>query len=196
MRKIILTVLTSVFITAVGFSQDTITVKSGEDIQAKVLEVTKTEIKYKKYDNQNGPTFTMDKSEVSMIRYENGTKDLFREEKKTEEITAQSGKDLYMQGRADASRYYRKYKGAGTGTLITGLVSPLAGLVPAIICSTSEPKDKNLNYPDAALMQKSDYYNGYTTRAKRIKQGKVWKNWGIAFGVNVVAAIILVASGQ
>ena len=32
--------------------------------------------------------------------------------------------------------------------------------------------------------------------AKKIKQGRVWKNWGIAFGVNLIAALILTAGQQ
>ncbi len=61
------------------FSQDIITKKSGEDISAKITEVTQTEIKYKKFDNIEGPIFSVLKSEVIMIRYENGTKDIFND---------------------------------------------------------------------------------------------------------------------
>jgi hypothetical protein len=43
MKKLIFTVLTSVFTISICFSQDIITKKTGEDIQAKVLEVTTTE---------------------------------------------------------------------------------------------------------------------------------------------------------
>lgn len=197
MKKIFVTVLTSIFACTFGYSQDIITKKTSEDIQAKVLEVSTNEIKYKKFDNLEGPVFTMLKSEVLMVRYENGTKDIFTEDKNKETTSAPvtSSGDLFTEGQFDASRYYEGYKGAGTGTLITSLVSPVVGLIPAIACSSTAPKDSNLDYPSADLMKKSDYYNGYTRKAKKIKQGKVWKNWGIAFGVNLVAAIIL-TSGQ
>jgi len=69
------------------FSQDVITKKSGEDINAKVLEVTSTEIKYKKFDNQTGPTISILKSDVFMIKYENGTKDVFKDETPSNNIT-------------------------------------------------------------------------------------------------------------
>ena len=39
-----------IFYTSVYFAQDVITKKSGEDIKAKVLEVTTTEIKFNKFD--------------------------------------------------------------------------------------------------------------------------------------------------
>ena len=61
----------------VSQAQDLITTKKGEDIQAKVLEVSSTEIKYKKFSNLDGPTFVINKNEVLMVRYENGEKDIF-----------------------------------------------------------------------------------------------------------------------
>ena len=88
MKKLILTVLTAIFTVSISFSQDLLTKKSGEDIQAKVLEVTTTEIKYKKFDNQSDPTYTILKSDVLIVRYKNGTKDIFTEEKKNETVSA------------------------------------------------------------------------------------------------------------
>jgi hypothetical protein len=196
MKKISLVALTTILSITLCLSQDLITKKSGEDIQSKILEVGTTEIKYKKFDNQNGPIFTILKSELLMVRYENGTKDLFNEDKKPEKIASSSSKnnDLFIKGQTDASRYYKGYKGAGTGTLITGLVSPLLGLIPAITCSSTQPKEINLNFPSADLMKESEYYKGYTKKAMKIKRGKVWKNLGIAFGVNLVAVLIVTAA--
>lgn len=63
-------------------AQDTITLKNGEEIEAKVLEITPDIIKYKKFNNLDGPTISILKSEVFMIKYENGTKDVFGVEDK------------------------------------------------------------------------------------------------------------------
>ena len=57
-------------------AQDLIITKKGDEISAKVLEVTPTEIKYKRTDNPDGPVYTADKSTVFMIKYENGTKEI------------------------------------------------------------------------------------------------------------------------
>ena len=81
MKTTILTTLTTILSLTFCFSQDVITTKTGEDIQSKVLEVGQAEVKYKKFDNLNGPIFTILKSEVLMVRYENGTIDNFNEEK-------------------------------------------------------------------------------------------------------------------
>ncbi len=106
-----------------------------------------------------------------------------------------SNENLYVRGQIDAERNYIKYKPAGTGTLISSLVSPLIGLVPAIICSANAPQTQNLGYPDENLIKQQEYYLGYTQKAKKVKQRKVWTNWGIGFGANLVA-VLIIASGN
>ena len=66
-----------IFIVVFANAQDVIVKKNGEEINSKILEVGINDIKYKKFDNQEGPTYTESKSEVFMIKYENGSKDMF-----------------------------------------------------------------------------------------------------------------------
>jgi hypothetical protein len=196
MKKIILTALSTIFALTLCFSQDVITTRSGESIQAKVMEVGQTQIKYKKSDNPEGPVYWILKSVVLMVKYENGTVDVFKVEKKTADSSSVVSltENLFLKGQVDADRFYKKYKGAGTGTLITSLISPLVGLIPAIACSSTKPREFNLDYPNSTLMKNPDYYLGYTQKAKKIKQGKVWLNWGIALGVNFVAELLLLSA--
>ena len=70
------------FILGFGISasaQDLITKKDGTDIQAKILEVSSNEIKYKKFSNLEGPTYSMPISDILIVRYENGENDIFNE---------------------------------------------------------------------------------------------------------------------
>ena len=60
-----------------GMSQDVIAKKDQSTIMSKVLEITNTEIKYKKWNNQDGPTYSIDRSEVVSINYENGEVEKF-----------------------------------------------------------------------------------------------------------------------
>jgi hypothetical protein len=57
-------------------AQDVLVKKSGEEIKVKVIEVGIHEIKYKMFDNPDGPVFVMKKDELLKIRYENGTETL------------------------------------------------------------------------------------------------------------------------
>lgn len=56
---------------------DNVIMKDGQEISAKVLEITDDIVKIKKCENLNGPTYKIDKSSILMIRYANGTKDIF-----------------------------------------------------------------------------------------------------------------------
>ena len=59
------------------FAQDIITLKNGEDIQSLVQEIGDVDVKYKKYENPDGPNYTLKKAEIFMIRYANGSRDVF-----------------------------------------------------------------------------------------------------------------------
>ena len=72
MKKLLTTLIILLLFTNYLFSQDKIYKRDGEHIDAKVTEVTNDEIKYKKFTYLDGPTFTISKSEVVMIIYENG----------------------------------------------------------------------------------------------------------------------------
>jgi hypothetical protein len=63
-----------------AYGQDIIVKKSGDEIKSKVEQVLDTEIKYRKAENPAGPVYSILKSDVFMIKYENGTKDVFGDE--------------------------------------------------------------------------------------------------------------------
>ena len=64
-------------------AQDIITKKDGTDIQAKVTEVGQSQVMYKKYSNLNGPVYTINISDIIMITYENGEREMYNIDKKT-----------------------------------------------------------------------------------------------------------------
>jgi hypothetical protein len=70
----------------IASAQDIITLKNGEEISAKVTEIEMNLIKYKKFDNQPGSYYTVSKADVFMIKYENGTKDVFDYQPITTEV--------------------------------------------------------------------------------------------------------------
>jgi hypothetical protein len=70
----------------VSSAQDTITKISGEIVVARVLEIGSTEIKYKKFDLQDGPDFIDLKSNIKSIRYANGQLEQFQTMKPVTEI--------------------------------------------------------------------------------------------------------------
>lgn len=187
--------LFQILIVKSSFSQDIITNKNGEDIKAKVIEVNQTEIKYKKHGSQSGPTYTLDKREILMVRYEDGTKDIFNEQtEKSKTSNSKKIENMFDKGIEDANLYYKgKNSGAGWTAFTTVFTSPLIGVIPAIACSSTEPSDENLNYMDRELMRDPDYHRAYTQQAHKIKRKKVWSSFGI--GTIGWIFVILIANG-
>ncbi len=81
MKKFIISLSFVAFINTIS-AQDLIIKKDGSEIETKVIEVGIDIIKYKKFDNQDGPVYSLEKEDVFMIRYGNGSKDVFNNEHK------------------------------------------------------------------------------------------------------------------
>jgi hypothetical protein len=69
--------LTALFAAQNANGQDIILKNDGSEIKAKVLEITDTQIKYKDFDFQDGPTRNILKTQVFRIAYENGKTEIF-----------------------------------------------------------------------------------------------------------------------
>jgi uncharacterized membrane protein len=107
---------------------DTIVLKSGEEISAKVLKIGENEIEYKKCDNQTGPTYTVKPDKVFMVKYANGTK----------EVIKQSKDDVKQEGKksADKKKGWIMFGGFLLFTLITIVVAMGGGLAALIAILT------------------------------------------------------------
>ncbi|MCX6210807.1 MAG: hypothetical protein NTZ59_15215 [Bacteroidetes bacterium] len=188
---ILITVLNTVNL----FSQDIITKLNGEEIKAKVLEVNQTTIKYKKFEFITGPDYTISKSEVFMIKYENGTKDIFKIDQQPTDINSTTPNtttfDMRTRGMNDARVYYKgKNSGATTIGIGTVIISPLLGLVPAILTASSTPDYKNLNFNNSELIKNKEYYAGYIDEAHSIKKRKIWTSYGIGAAASIVLVLL------
>jgi hypothetical protein len=75
-------IITILFVAAIAFSvkaQDTIHMRSGETIIAKVSDVGTSEITYKKWGHMTGPNYSILKSDVAVIKYQDGATDEFKQ---------------------------------------------------------------------------------------------------------------------
>ncbi|MDO9187311.1 MAG: hypothetical protein Q7W13_14945 [Bacteroidia bacterium] len=76
-------------------AQDTIVKRNGDNILSKIIEISENEIKYKKFDFQDGPNFIENKSEIQLIKYSNGTRDEFKIQPNTIAKTNEGKTDYY-----------------------------------------------------------------------------------------------------
>jgi hypothetical protein len=186
-------------------AQDTLSMRTGVNILVKVIEIGTTEVKYKKQDNINGPVFSILKSDLLLIKYENGTKDDYSNIKKIVETNLMILDDS-VQGKLDAQRFYN---GSKTAIIIAGILpsfglplirmsSALVIIIPSLafsIATTSKiPKDENLNYPNSSLMRNEKYANSYRHEAKKIKNRKIWTSF--AGSITGIGLLFLLGSAM
>lgn len=97
--RIILAAIFVLFSIAVN-AQDFMHFSNGEVLRVKVTEVGTSEIRYKKFDNLNGPDYVVNKSEVQMIKYQNGQIDVLSgrsEEGRVNVVPAENPKVIYEE---------------------------------------------------------------------------------------------------
>ena len=105
---------------------DKITMRNGDDIMAKILEIGTQVIKYKRCNNLNGPTIVVAIKNVFMIKYVNGTREVF---KKPEVVIVEN--KITDQKKVQQGNFGRiGYNGFAIASLATALLSFTIFLAP------------------------------------------------------------------
>lgn len=212
-RIIQISFLIQVILLPIGsMAQDSLFLRDKTIEVAKILEINSIEISYRRFDYLDGPIFKMEKDRLEKIRYGNGVveylsrmvdrngspspnKNVANPEDPTREMCYRNVpiKNLtFWDGAADAERFYKGYKGAGTGSYFAGLLL-YYGLPVPIVTSLSAPKNARYFVPDQKLYELNpEYAAGYNHKARRMKQGKAWSNFGYGAGTTVGVSVILV----
>ncbi len=151
-------------------AQDVIVKKDGTTIQSKVMEINGVEIKYKKWSNQEGPMYSIIRSEVNSINFQNGEVELFgNETQSTRSIFGRmerDGRDLVLDGRElteeevrelVGEQNYQTYLGArkqiGVGRAFTPVFWVSLGATIGLIASAYVFEERHYYYG-------SNYYYG------------------------------------
>jgi hypothetical protein len=126
-----------------AWSQDEITFRNGETLKAKIVEIGTEDITYKKAENTSGPSYTVKKDKVFMIKYENGTKDVFEAPQQTNAATVSAVKS---EGPPAFIYFYRPGK--------------IYGSSPEIIVGTFVPDEVIVNLRNDHWYKSEYYYTG------------------------------------
>lgn len=79
-----LSVLITFFLFAnLAFSQDVLYTTAGSKLKGRVTEINTKDIKYKDFNNLEGPTYVIAKTDVVLIHYSNGTTEVINENPRT-----------------------------------------------------------------------------------------------------------------
>lgn len=70
MKTILILIIAVLAFAKSSYSQDIITLNSGEKLRVKVIQVCKKSVKYAKLDDMNGSTYDIDVSKILFIIFE------------------------------------------------------------------------------------------------------------------------------
>ncbi len=160
-------------------AQDLVVTTMGDTIRGKVIKIEPGRISLLKAELPNGPEYSYQKSSIRTIYYGDGRVEDYASIPFNRNVKADESTEAFAQGRGDAQLYYKRYRTAGTLTLVTTVYNPLAGLIVAISTAKSKPKTRNFDLPDGAQWSDYNYRTGYSKEAAEMKRKKVWKNFGL-----------------
>ena len=146
---------------------DIILLRNGEEISAKILEIKVSEISYKKCNHLDGPTRSILKTDVFMITYSNGDKELFKEESN------------YKNTEKENDRTNAKTHAGGIVGFALSVLGIIGGFIWWPICFA-------LGIPAVIL--------GIISTVEKRKSPEKWKNtaWGI---LSLIFGILLISLG-
>ena len=129
-----------------------------------------------------------------MVRYENGKKDVFAENKEGNDqededtTTAMSKILIFNKGIEDAKKHYKgDNQQFGRTFLMTIVTTPIGGVITAAHRSNLEPFLKEQSFPDKKLVLNEEYLKGYKKEARRQNRSKAWGGFFLGLALYVEA---------
>lgn len=112
-------------------SCDVLVFRDGTEILSKITEISEQQVRYKRCDNLEGPTYVSDKSDLFMIKYGNGTREVMKAPApKTTIINPAPSSDKNFDKTA---RYKYDEPSSANFALISGITAILSLIVGAIL---------------------------------------------------------------
>jgi len=137
---------------------DVLILKSGDEMEVKILEIGTDIIKYKKCGKDDGPIFTIEKRDALMVKYSDGTKTVFNSGSKNSDpiMDMASGKNGKSQlialllclffGPLGLHRFYLGYYEIGIIQILTFGGCGIWYLIDLILILTGDLKPRNGDY--------------------------------------------------
>lgn len=182
---------------AFAFGQDLIVKKDGDVIQAKVLKVGTAEVEYKKWNNQDGPLYSIEVSNILSINYENGEKEKFANVSSTTSQTASAQSasavptEIAVKPAADNAKLLELYNNQ---TVVPKKPKPkdkLAELIIPIwgISGSSVLSDENVTVSFKIMYDSGSYKNreirGYVVQIQNKTDRNIYIDLANSFKVDV-----------
>ena len=108
MKKLFFTLMLVLSAAAAAMAQDIITMKDGRRIEAKVLEISSQNVRYRMFDEPDGVVYAVPRSGISSIKYESGRVEDMSSSSQESLFTASSSSDKELE--ISPGMRYRDYR--------------------------------------------------------------------------------------
>jgi hypothetical protein len=131
---------------------DIITFKDGSEKEVKVIEVGSSEIKYKRCNDPDSPIYSVSKNKIFSLKYPNGEKDLFNDNKVQSETSSEGKSQLsafllcITLGCLGIHRFYLGHHVMGAIYLLTLGLCGVGWLIDIFLILTGDLKPKDGDY--------------------------------------------------
>lgn len=154
------------------FSQDFIILKTGEEIKSKVLEYDEFYVRYRLFDDLSGNILSERKSNVLLIKYNDGATIVFDNKEDNvstndSSIVQISSKQKAQIAQSDAQKHY-----APIGPVVFSGCASFCVPGIGILTALTPPKIENYNMPKEYSYDE-EYIYYYGKEAEKIKKNKV-----------------------
>ena len=177
---------------------DVIVRTNGDELAGQVISITPELVRYLPATPASPDTISLAATDVFMVRYANGTKELMRagtDAVVESPLVGLNAEQRYLRGRQDSRQYYRPAKGVFWGTFAaTVATTGYGGIVTGGVISLVPPPRQNLLAPQPQLLDDPDYYRGYRKQAQNRKVGKAAAGFGVGVAAEAVLLAIFVAT--
>lgn len=179
---------------------DVILRTDGSEVPGRVLTISPLELRY--LPPAGADTLSMAATEVFLVRYANGTREVLHPPTSSENPAASdllpglSDAQRRTKGRQDAAQGYTSnaaFLGSLGATLYGG---PLLGVVAPAIIAPHTIAPANLKAPYPGLLADPAYGYAYREEAQHRKRSRAWGGYGVGVGVWVVLIGSIVAGLQ
>ena len=203
MRSPLLVLLALLSALAAHAQTDVILRTNGDEVAGKVLSISPLEVRYVPAALATD-TLRLAATDVFLIRYANGTRELLQAaapmpkrpaaSTPTDLLPSLSQEERRRLGRTDAAANYHN-KAAFWGSLGSSLVGgPMLGLVAPAIISTESIHTTQLAAPQPNLLTDPAYNAAYRQEAQRTKRRQAWSGYGTGAAAWLMIIIVGVSS--
>jgi len=162
-------------------AQDIIVKNDKTELKAKILEITEASIKYKKFEMQDGPIYSILKTDVFMIIYQNGTKE-YMDNKQTKPAAPTPQPTVPNK--------------ASTASTVTNAMSSNAGTTYQSSSSGGKQKQSHWGAEIGVLSTSASIGTNVTTEAVIRMRAGIYYAIPLSANVSLVPAVMIIGKGS